>query len=123
MTDLSKRSILFVSEDLVFLSRLRGIADPLSYDVTFHCRAPGVERAVEELSPDVLIVDLETPGLDIGSMMRTLPNATRPQVLAYAPHVYEGRLNDARTAGCDYVLARGQFDLQVNDLLKGSVKK
>ncbi len=121
MSDPPNKSILFVSGDLMFASRLRGIEENISCSVTLCGAAASLEQALAQKRPDVVIVDLEMPGLDIADVMSRLPGDHRPVVIAYAPHVHEARLAAARTASCDHVLSRGQFNARIDQLLRALV--
>lgn len=67
----------------------------------------------------LVIIDLSITNLDPVSAVRRLRNANREvPILAFGPHVHEGRLAAARAAGADEVLSRGAFDAQMDDLLR-----
>jgi DNA-binding response OmpR family regulator len=71
--------------------------------------------------PDVYLVllDLAVPNLVIADLVPRLRSACagRLSIVAYGPHVDAARLTEARDAGCDRVLARGQFLAQVTTVL------
>jgi CheY-like chemotaxis protein len=71
--------------------------------------------------PDVYLVllDLAAPDLVIADLVASLRSgcAGPLSIVAYGPHVDAARLTEARDAGCDRVLARGQFLAQVTTIL------
>lgn len=67
----------------------------------------------------LLIVDLSHPGLNIGELVEELKKSLGEQgaVLAFGPHVHRDRLEAAQAAGCQWVLSRGQFHAQTEQIL------
>lgn len=76
----------------------------------------GLDTAREYL----VAIDLASPGLDIAAVVRQLRDLAIPPrvILAFGPHVQTVRLADARAAGCDQVLTRGQFHAQFESILR-----
>jgi CheY-like chemotaxis protein len=70
----------------------------------------------EEERPRLVLLDLTTPGLDPRALFDRL-SEPRPKVIAFGPHVHEDRLQAARDAGCNLVLPRGQFFVQLERFL------
>jgi CheY-like chemotaxis protein len=111
-------SVLFLSTDLVFTSRLAAAGKRLGISVI---ALPSIDLAVERVNGDVadlVICDLSALGADpqtIVARLRTL----QPElpIVAYAPHVHEDRLRAASDAGCNEVFTRGQFDRQMDEIL------
>ena len=68
----------------------------------------------------LVLLDLTTASLDVHELVpRLRDRASRPiSIVAYGPHVHEESLAAAREAGCDEVLARGQFDAQLDAILE-----
>jgi DNA-binding NarL/FixJ family response regulator len=108
----SKKTTLLLSDDLLFTSRITGVA--LAGDVAIQ-----VARSVELLKklgqaerPALLIVDLSNPGLVIEELIawvNTFAADERPRVIAYGSHIDTETLKAARAAGCDEVMPRSQF--------------
>lgn len=67
-----------------------------------------------------MLVDLNLPGLDVARVvdLARRTGASSAQVVAFGPHVHESKLKAAATAGCDAVLARGQFRRRVGQILQ-----
>src|SRR5262245_14241106 len=111
-------SVLFVSSDLMFSSRVIGAAKALNLQVTI---VADPTTWAQRITPDcrLALVDLAVDGLDlpeaVGAFKATVPAA---RVVAFGAHVDEAALADAAHAGCDLVLTRGQFHKQYVDLLR-----
>lgn len=67
----------------------------------------------------LVILDLNTPGLDPRTLVPKLQAVAEPPaaILAFGPHVHEEKLRAAAEAGCQAVLARGQFYGQLDQIL------
>lgn len=73
----------------------------------------------ETSSPNLVIIDLSHPGLDVTAAMARLqpllPKGAR--TIAFGPHVHHERLAAARQAGCDVVISRGEFHARMEQIL------
>ncbi len=64
------------------------------------------------------LIDLSLDRLNLRAAVAAIKaGAPAAQVIAYGPHVDEAALADAKEAGCDQVLTRGQFNKQYAELL------
>jgi CheY-like chemotaxis protein len=80
-------------------------------------------RLIERMQGEgarLVLLDLTTPGLDCLTLVPLLRAAARPPqtIIAFGPHVHEQHLASAQQAGCDLVLARGQFYARAAELLE-----
>jgi CheY-like chemotaxis protein len=113
--------ILFLTTDLVFPSRVAGVAQQLGVRMETAATADALVAKTTAASSDNILVllDLNSPAFDpaaVVQQLRALP--TPPQtMIAFGPHVHEEKLAAAKAAGCDLVLTRGQFDAQMRSLL------
>ena len=85
--------------------------------------AMSIERLRERVAAEpfrLVLIDLNMPGLDCAVLVPQLraTAASNPSIVTFGPHVHEAKLAAARTAGCDAVMARGQFYAQIDELLK-----
>jgi DNA-binding NarL/FixJ family response regulator len=100
--------ILLVSPDLMAGSRLAGMA-----------RARGAELEQRQAAAataagfDVVILDLqglrEGPAAAIARLRAGPPDGAGPKVVAFGPHVATALLEEARAAGADAVVRRGEL--------------
>jgi len=64
------------------------------------------------------LIDLSLDRLNLPAAVSAIKaGAPTAQVIAYGPHVDAAALTDAKEAGCDQVLTRGQFNKQYAELL------
>jgi CheY-like chemotaxis protein len=111
--------VVLLSSDLVVASRVEGAAAQVGATVR---AISSVEAAIASCGAEqveLLIIDLAMPSLDVGTLVNQLrADASRSvRIVAFGPHVHEGRLAAAREAGCDTVMSRGQFFAQITAIL------
>ena len=102
----------------MFSSRVVGAAQTLGVPVQLVADASILP---DKITADcrLVLVDLSLDGLNLPAAVRAIHSAApQAKVIAYGPHVDEAALTDATEAGCDVVLARGQFHKQYIDLLR-----
>src|SRR5260221_690268 len=113
-TDL--RTLLFLTADLVFSSRVAAVAERLGARMQL-VSAPAVllEKLTAAGDRPVVLLDLNTSGFDPQTLVPELRRGTPAPVavIAYGPHVHEARLAAAVAAGCEPVLTRGQFNARM----------
>lgn len=113
--------ILFLTTDLVFPSRVAGVAQRLGarMETTATPDALMAKLAGEPLPPWIVLLDLNSPGIDPAVIVPRFRELLAPprSIIAFGPHVHEEKLAAAQAAGCDLVLTRGQFDAQMQSLL------
>ncbi|MDZ4780441.1 MAG: histidine kinase [Planctomycetia bacterium] len=105
-------------------SYVRGAAEQVGATCVTALDANSLLRRLEEIAtPAVVVVNLETRGLDIATLMPRLAElSSAPRsVVAFGPHVHEDRLQAARNAGCTEVLSRGKFHAQAVEILTKSL--
>jgi CheY-like chemotaxis protein len=107
--------ILLVSPDLLSTSRLAGLARSVSARLE-------TLRSLDDAAPagpfDLVLLDTHAvPGDPAVSVARLRAIAERqraehgraPRVVAFGPHVAKQRLEDARAAGADEAISRGEL--------------
>jgi CheY-like chemotaxis protein len=114
-------SILFLSSDLMFSSRVAGAAKALGTSVQLVADPAALP---DKLTADcrLALIDLSLERLNLPAAVNAIrTGAPAAKVIAYGAHVEQGALADAADAGCDQVLTRGQFNQQYAELLKAAV--
>ncbi len=112
-------SILLLTADLATSSKVTGAAARQGAQLTV---APSVDRLCELAAAgpvELVLLDLTFAELELGELIPRLRALAHPPgaIVAFGPHVHEARLAEARAAGCDEVLSRGQFYAQVDQVL------
>lgn len=112
--------IVFLTSDLMMSSNASSHARQQQINLKTVETAMAAIDTIEEQRPHVFLVDLQTPGLDVdalGESVRELADSVCPLTIAYAPHVYVDLLKQAKSAGFDQVLTRGEFNRQIRQIV------
>lgn len=110
---------LLHTHDLLSASRIASAAQAAGVELVTCAAREAMLPLVAERGIQLVLLDLATPGevaADWIARLRSVATETL-SIVAYGPHVDADRLAAARQAGCDRVLARGQFLAQVSAIL------
>jgi CheY-like chemotaxis protein len=102
--------ILLLCDDLIFVSRVSGTARAHGLSLRSVKSPTDLLRVAAQAPPRCVILDLNTPGLDIAQTVRELAELkSDPLLVGYGLHVDVETLKKAREAGCDIVWPRSKF--------------
>lgn len=107
---------LLISQDLLFISKVTGIASSLGYQVETAGMPQGLIKAAVG-GYACIFLDLSLNELAVGLITNNLRDQPPPPVIAFGPHVEIARFKEARDAGCREVLPRSQFNMHLPEIL------
>ncbi len=128
----AERSVWALCPDLVFAARIRGTAGDVGVSVRVVRAAAQLLEGLEELARADAVAAAPAAGgvlalIDLAAardaeeairaVKERFPTVT---VVAFAPHVATDRIEAARSAGADRVLARSAFVARLPELLAGA---
>lgn len=113
--------ILHLTQDLMMSSTASALAR--SSDRTYKMVASTERLAAiaDENGPALVLVDLQTPGLQLSELDRWISERLEPTgstAIAYAQHVAVDELRQASECGFTKVLTRGQLNRQLAELIQ-----
>jgi CheY-like chemotaxis protein len=113
--------VLALVDDLLFLSRIREAARGTGLEIRPVGRSSDLLAGVRD-GGRLVLVDADSGRLPwaeaVAALRREQPPAPTPiPVVAFFSHVNTGRVETARAAGCDRVLARGTFVKELPGIL------
>lgn len=111
--------VVLVCSDLFFAAQLRAAAERQRAAVELELEPSRAAARACERACHLLVIDLETTGLDLAALLAELGGPQRPPVVAFGPHVQTERLRAAREAGCDHVVPRSRAAATVARILGG----
>jgi CheY-like chemotaxis protein len=114
--------VLCAVEDLLFVSKLRSAASALGVEIRFVRSPDALLELVRHSAPSLLVLDLNADRLEpleMVSALRADPALSAIKTVGFVSHVQADRIEAARTAGVDVVLARSAFVAQLPSLLSG----
>jgi PleD family two-component response regulator len=112
--------ILALTADLLFASRVKSTAAAVGTELLLVRTADDMLRQAEQLSPRLIVIDLDVRTLDpidLITRLKAEPRSSVAPVLAYVSHVREDLIDAAREAGADQVMARGAFSKNLASIL------
>ena len=111
-------SIIYLTNDLMFSSRVTGAAQAAGVEVRVVGSIAGLLESLSNEDLRLVLMDLTLSGLDPTTALPEIRGAsTNVTVIAYGPHVHEQKLAAANDAGCDFVLSKGQFSSSIANLI------
>lgn len=116
----SRRRVYALVPDLFFMTKIGETAAHLGV-VVEELRSDRAITACRNGNPDLLLVDLESPGDPVGAV-RTLKSEEQTRgirIVAFHSHVDRALGEAARAAGADHVMPRSAFSVKLPLILKG----
>jgi two-component system, cell cycle response regulator DivK len=102
-------SVLIVDDHPVNLKLIRFLLESEGYHVQCATDADEVLRALETLTPRLILMDIQLPGIDGLALTRRLKSSTRTkdvQIIAITAYAMKGDEERALSAGCDGYIAK-----------------
>ena len=116
MSDDINDSVVFLSGDLIFTSRVRGAAEHAGFDFRGGASLPQDQTD----SIKYVVLELSTRSGLTGEIVDwCAQHCPQAKLMAYGPHVQVNRLDAARAAGITNVMTRGQFDRELPRMFAG----
>jgi len=112
--------ILIAVDDFLFRSKIRATAKQAGVELTFARTPAEIIEQARALKPSLAIFDLNSAKMEpietIAALKRD-PALASIRTLGFVSHVDTARINAARAAGADDVMARSAFAGQLGDIL------
>jgi CheY-like chemotaxis protein len=115
--------ILVAVDDFLFRSKIRTTGKQAGVELTFPRTPDEVIEQARALKPTLAIFDLNSAKMepiDTIARMKQDPELGSIRTLGFVSHVDASRIQAARAAGTDDVLARSTFATQLADILLAS---
>jgi CheY-like chemotaxis protein len=118
---MSKRKVLAGVTDLFFVAKIRAVAQQAGVDLSF---AGSTEELLAEAKsgPELVVLDLNDrtiDSLEVIQRLRGEPETASVPLVSFFSHVQVDLGKQARSAGCERVLPRSQFSVELVELLRG----
>lgn len=111
--------VLAAIHDLMFSSKVNAAAQ--GKPIEWLPRGANVAEQVAARKPDVLLIDLASPKLDAINAVKAIKSGEGREttIIGYVDHTREDLIEQARAAGCDQVMSKGEFARRLPELLSG----
>lgn len=114
------KRILAVVSDLLIETRIEGAAKGLNAAVET-ASAQEAPELIASMGPELVIVDLATPGLEIEALAAAARQARVP-VAGFYPHVDVALRRAAKGAGIEHVYPRSRFLRELPRILRARLE-
>ena len=118
--------LLAVVDDLLFSSKIRGVAEAAGQPVVFVRKRDDILSSIREHKPDVVLFDLDRAPLDpVGAIreIRSHADLAHVKLIGFGSHVHAERLAEAREAGIDSAMARSGFVTALPKIVAGAASE
>jgi DNA-binding response OmpR family regulator len=112
--------IVALVDDLMFASRIAGTLGASGYDVRTVATIEELRAAVQERTPDGILVSFASPFLDWRGAIKVIRADARlaeTPLLAFGPHVDTEARAAAKDAGADRVVTNGAFFARMAEIV------
>ena len=123
---MGKKSILIVDDNVINLKLLRVLLAAEGYEVRTAAAAEQALTVLEELHPDLILMDIQLPGIDGLELTRRLKSdPTTKDIIILGLTAYAMKGDEARVlaAGCDGYIAKPIDTRTLSNVIAQSLKK
>lgn len=113
--------IFAVVDDILFQEMIEKFAEKEGVDCLALCEETALWAALQEGTPEVLLIDIGIYALDGPSLIQKLkqnPSTRAIPIVAFGTSLRADLLQDARESGADKVLAKSAFREQLTGLIR-----
>jgi DNA-binding NtrC family response regulator len=111
---------LLLCRDLIFLSKIKGTAEALGYQIVVANDVKVAKAQIESMQPCVVLIDLSAVSVSAPDAIREYSQIAGPhtRLVGFGSHVNADALAAAKAAGCHDVMPRSKFSVELPNLLK-----
>jgi CheY-like chemotaxis protein len=117
-----KRQIIAGVDDMFFAAKIESVAKQLGLTLVRAVDAGGLQRAISDHVPDLVILDLNSRACDPLQAVRLIRADERLRgagVVGFFSHVQRDLESAAREAGLERILPRSKFSRDLAEILAG----
>jgi CheY-like chemotaxis protein len=117
------KEILASVSDMIFASKINGAATQAGVNVTF---VKSLDKLLEQainLTPKLIILDLNNPRFDSITAIKELKSnhaLCAIPIVGFLSHIQVELRRQAQEIGCDFTMPRSQFNTNLIEILSGT---
>lgn len=107
-----KKRILLIDDDIAHLASTRGILEDEGYEVFAHTQAFGATNLTRQLRPDLILLDVNMPGLsgdNLLAVLRANRETRAVPVMFYSSNDEDALRGSVRRLGADGYISKGNL--------------
>ena len=110
---------LLISSDLMISSRVTAMAKDCNTKVDVISHLDRLQESPEHFQYGCILIDLATIPAAVDTLLQQIRSSgISAPAIAFGSHVNTQQLEEAKSAGCDYVLSRGQFSQSLRIIIQ-----
>lgn len=114
------KKVIIAANNMIFTSKIMSILDGMDAEGIKAIRSDDIFSKAQELSPDLIIIDLNLNGIEAPSLinkLRSYGSTKRIPIVCYSPHILKDQMKAAKTAGATEVLPNSKMTSRMNKIL------
>ena len=112
--------VLIAANNMIFTSKIMTILDGMEAEGIKAIRSDEIFVKAQELSPDLIIIDLNLNGIEAPSLinkLRSYGSTKQIPIVCYSPKTLKDQMNAARLAGANEVYSNSRMSSRMNTIL------
>jgi DNA-binding NarL/FixJ family response regulator len=119
----SIQSVAAIVDDMFFVAKIRGAVENAGRNLKLVKTLESLRAEITAAPPDLVIVDLNSNRIDPLEAIRLIKSESSIPIVAFVSHVETEIIRQATEAGCDFVLPRSAFSIQLKDIAAGDIQR
>lgn len=114
------RKVLIAANNMIFTSKIMTILDGMEAEGIKAIRSDEIFVKAQELSPNLIIIDLNLNGIEAPSLINKLRSygATKMiPIVCYSPQTLKDQMEAAKMAGANEVYSNSRMSSKMNQIL------
>ena len=119
------KKVIIAANNMIFTSKIMTVLDGMDAEGIKAIRSDEIFTKAQELSPDLIIIDLNLNGIEAPSLINKLRSygATREiPIVCYSPNFLKDQMKAARTAGASEVFPNSRMTSRMGSILEKYVQ-
>ena len=112
--------VLIAANNMIFTSKIMTILDGMEAEGIKAIRSDEIFVKAQELSPDLIIIDLNLNGIEAPSLinkLRSYGSTKQIPIVCYSPKTLKDQMNSARLAGANEVYSTARMSSRMYKIL------
>jgi DNA-binding NarL/FixJ family response regulator len=114
------RKVIIAANNMIFTSKIMTALDGMEVEGIKAIRSDDIFNKAQDLSPDLIIIDLNLNGIEAPSLinkLRSYGSTCKIPIVCYSPSALKDQMKAAKSAGATEVLPNSRMTSKMNQIL------
>ncbi|MDH3889870.1 MAG: hypothetical protein OEV49_02200 [candidate division Zixibacteria bacterium] len=114
------RKVIIAANNMIFTSKIMTALDGMEVEGIKAIRSDDIFTKAQDLSPDLIIIDLNLNGIEAPSLinkLRSYGSTRKIPIVCYSPSALKDQMKAAKSAGATEVLPNSRMTSKMNQIL------